>query len=168
MTGRRPDRTQETVRRALRLYGTAPDGYPGNDDLGTLSSWYVFAALGLYPEVPGVGLLAIGSPLFAHASVALAHRRRLTVTATAHESRGRGKTRRTVALAPARAPYIAGLRVDGRPYGRPWATWCALASGAHLAFRLSPKPDRRWGSSAAAAPPSFGPGRAMPGGACAP
>ena len=55
------------MRRALRLYGTSPDGYPGNDDLGTLSSWYVFGALGLYPEVPGVGLLAIGSPLFGHA-----------------------------------------------------------------------------------------------------
>ena len=56
---------------ALALYDTSPDGYPGNDDLGTLSAWYVFGALGLYPEVPGVGLLAIGSPLFGRASIAL-------------------------------------------------------------------------------------------------
>ena len=61
----RPYRTQAAVRRALLgLYSTAPDGYPGNDDLGTLSAWYVFGALGLYPEVPGVGVLALGSPLF--------------------------------------------------------------------------------------------------------
>ena len=57
--------------RALASTDTAPAGYPGNDDLGTLSAWYVFGALGLYPEVPGVGLLAIGSPLFERASIAL-------------------------------------------------------------------------------------------------
>ncbi len=165
---RRPYRTQATVRRAVRLYSTAPDGHPGNDDLGTLSAWYVFAALGLYPEVPGVGLLAIGSPLFAHATVALADRRRLTISAAARESRGRGRKSHTVAIAPARAPYIAGLRIDGHPYARPWTSWCALARGARLDFRLSPRPARRWGSSAAAAPPSFAPGRAMPEGACTP
>ena len=71
---RRPYRTQEAVRRALlTLYDAAPDGYPGNDDLGTLSAWYVFGALGLYPAVPGVGLLALGSPLFARARIALPH-----------------------------------------------------------------------------------------------
>ena len=49
-----PYRTQAAVRRATaRLYGPAPDGYPGNDDLGTLSSWYVLGALGLYPGGAG-------------------------------------------------------------------------------------------------------------------
>ena len=147
---RQPFRTQAAVRRALGLYSTAPDGYPGNDDLGTLSSWYVFGALGLYPEVPGVGLLAIGSPLFRSASVTLPHHRRLRITASA------------------RAQYIDELRIDGHPSNRPWTTWCALRGGGRLDFRLSPHPDRRWGSSAAGAPPSFGPGRAMPRDACTP
>ncbi|HUC07364.1 MAG TPA: GH92 family glycosyl hydrolase, partial [Solirubrobacterales bacterium] len=147
---RQPYRTQAAVRRALRLYSPAPAGYPGNDDLGTLSSWYVFAALGLYPEVPGVGLLAIGSPLFPHASVALAHRRHLTISTS-----GSG-------------PYIGSLKLDGHPYGQPWAAWCALSKGAHLGFQLGRRPNRRWGSSAAAAPPSFTAGRAMPKDACTP
>jgi predicted alpha-1,2-mannosidase len=164
----RPYRTQAAVRRALRLYSTAPAGYPGNDDLGTLSSWYVFGALGLYPAVPGVSLLAIGSPLFRHASVALSRHRRLTISTVAREVRGRGKDRRTVALNPTRAPYIDGLRMNGHRYSRPWITWCALAQGAQLAFQLSPRPSRGWGSSAGAAPPSFGPGRAMPKDACTP
>jgi predicted alpha-1,2-mannosidase len=164
----RPYRTQAAVRRALRLYSTAPAGYPGNDDLGTLSSWYVFGALGLYPAVPGVGVLAIGSPLFGHASIALAHHRRLTISAEARVTRGRGKGRHTVALSPTRAPYIGGLRFNGHPHSRPWTTWCELARGGRLAFQLSPHPSRRWGSSAAAAPPSFGPGRTMPKDACTP
>jgi putative alpha-1,2-mannosidase len=147
---RRPDRTQAAVRRALRLYSPAPAGYPGNDDLGTLSSWYVFSALGLYPEVPGVGLLAIGSPLFPRASVALAHRRRLVISTA-----GNG-------------PYIRSLMLDGHTHRQPWAAWCSLANGANLSFQLGRRPNRRWGSSAAAAPPSFGPGSPMPKDACTP
>jgi predicted alpha-1,2-mannosidase len=165
---RRPYGTQAAVRRGLRLYSPSPSGYPGNDDLGTLSAWYVFGALGLYPEVPGVGVLAIGSPLFGHASVALAHRRRLTISAAARQTQGRGKKKHAVALSPARAPYIAGLSLNGHPASKPWTTWCALSHGANLAFELSPHPTRTWGSSAAAAPPSFGPGRATPKDACTP
>ena len=147
---RRPDRTKAAVRRALSLYSPAPAGYPGNDDLGTLSSWYVFGALGLYPEVPGVGLLAIGSPLFPRASVTLAHHRHLVISTA-----GDG-------------PYIRSLELDGHPHRRPWAAWCALAKGARLSFQLGRRPDRRWGSSAAAVPPSFGPGSPMPKDACTP
>jgi predicted alpha-1,2-mannosidase len=167
-----PFRTQATVRRGLRLYNTAPEGWPGNDDLGTLSSWYVFGALGLYPEVPGVGLLAIASPLFERASIALPHHRRLTISASARtvERRGKGKhkRKRTVAISPVRAPYIDGLSIDGRASNRPWTMWCALRRGARLDFHLSLHPNRRWGSSARSSPPSFGPGRAMPRNACTP
>ncbi|HEU4737380.1 MAG TPA: GH92 family glycosyl hydrolase [Solirubrobacterales bacterium] len=164
----RPYRTQAAVRRGLRLYSPAPAGYPGNDDLGTLSAWYVFGALGLYPEVPGVGLLAIGSPLFGRASIALANHRRLTISAQAQEVRGRGKDMQTVDLNPGQAPYIETLRIDGRRVGQPWIAWCALAKGARLSFQLARRPNRRWGSSAAAAPPSFGPGRPLPKDACTP
>jgi predicted alpha-1,2-mannosidase len=163
-----PYRAQAAVRRALRLYSTAPDGYPGNDDLGTLSAWYVFGALGLYPEVPGVGLLAIGSPLFGRATIAMSHHRRVTISAGAGVIEGHGKHKRRVALSPARAPYIASLRINGRTHAKPWTTYCALARGADLAFQLSPRPNRKWGSSAAVAPPSYGPGHPMPKHTCAP
>jgi putative alpha-1,2-mannosidase len=151
----RPYRTQAEVRRALlTLYDTAPDGYPGNDDLGTLSAWYVFGALGLYPAVPGVGLLALGSPLFGRAEIALGHGRRATISTP---------TRR-----PAANPYVRSLNLDGHSHGRPWISYCALARGADLSFVLGSRPNRRWGASRAAAPPSFGPDSPMPRSACAP
>ena len=60
-----PWRTQAVVRRAVTtLFRPLPAGLPGDDDLGALSAWYVWSALGLYPAVPGVGGLAIASPLF--------------------------------------------------------------------------------------------------------
>lgn len=145
-----PYRTQEAVRRALTLFSPAPDGYPGNDDLGTLSAWYVFAALGLYPEVPGVGVLAISSPLFGRTEIRLPHRRRALLTVTGH------------------GPYIRSLSLDGRTYRRPWISYCELAAGADLEYSLAPHPDRRWGAAAAVSAPSYGPQRRMPKNACSP
>jgi predicted alpha-1,2-mannosidase len=150
---RRPWKTQGAVRRSLlRLFAPGPAGYPGNDDLGQMSSWYVFGALGLYPEVPGVGLLAVSSPLFPRATVKL-----------------RGGTLRISAPgATAATRYIGGMRFNGHAYGRPWTTWCALAKGARLGFRLGKKPDFGWGDSVAALPASFGPQRPPPKHSCTP
>ena len=150
----RPFKTQAAVRRSiLRLYNTSPAGYPGNDDLGELGSWYVFGALGLYPEVPGVGLLAVGSPLFRHASIHL---------------HGGGKVLITAAGASPRNPYIEGMRFNGHPYGRPWTTWCALARGARLTYHLGSRPNPAWGDSPAALPQSYGPNHPVPKNACIP
>jgi predicted alpha-1,2-mannosidase len=140
----RPYRTQAAVRRALGLYSPTPGGYPGNDDLGTLSAWYVFGALGLYPEVPGVGMLALSTPLFPSAEIRLPHSRRALISTSGHGT------------------YLSSLAVGGKPYGRPWIGYCELAAGARLRYRLSTRPNRRWGRSAAATPPSYGPRRAMP------
>jgi predicted alpha-1,2-mannosidase len=167
-----PYKTQAVVRRALRLYRSSPDGYPGNDDLGTLSSWYVLSALGLYPEVPGTGVLAIGSPLFPQATVRLAGGRKLRILASAERRaarRGRSHAGpRLLPLSPVRAPYIQSMRIDGHPHGRPWTTFCALARGATLSYRLGTQPNRSWGDSAADLPPSYGPKRQAPQNRCAP
>ena len=34
------------------MWNATTGGIPGNDDLGAMSSWYVWSALGLYPQVP--------------------------------------------------------------------------------------------------------------------
>jgi predicted alpha-1,2-mannosidase len=68
-----PSHTQAVIRRAVTtLFGAKPKGYPGNDDLGQMSAWYVFGAIGLYPEIPGSDVLALASPLFASTTLHLA------------------------------------------------------------------------------------------------
>ena len=65
----RPDLTQKLVRWILdNKYGAGYDGIDGDDDAGTLSSWFVFSSLGFYP-VAGSDLYQIGAPLFKKAEM---------------------------------------------------------------------------------------------------
>ncbi|MDX6414928.1 MAG: hypothetical protein QOH23_2338 [Gaiellaceae bacterium] len=132
---REPWKTQATVRRAMAtLFGGAPADLPGNDDLGALSAWYVWSALGLYPAIPGVGGFAIGSPTFSSATI---HAGLRTITL---EARGRGA-------------YVKRLEVNGAPALR---TWIALPRRTSLALRFTRgvRPQS-WGARAASVPPSF-------------
>lgn len=54
----------------LTHYGDGPDGLPGNDDGGTMSAFYLFASLGLYP-IAGTERYVLGSPLFPRATLAV-------------------------------------------------------------------------------------------------
>ena len=48
------------------------DAYPGDEDNGSLSAWYVWSALGFYPTCPGKATYDLGIPLFDHLRVYLA------------------------------------------------------------------------------------------------
>ncbi|MEU6404907.1 GH92 family glycosyl hydrolase [Streptomyces sp. NPDC046985] len=136
-----PYKTQETVRAAMRqLWSTQPGGIPGNDDLGAMSAWYVFSALGMYPQVPSRAELVLASPLFPRAEIHRPHGRDISV-------RARG--------ASAGAPYVRSLTVNGRVSERPWLPASFVRDGGRLDYTLSAAPDRAWGSARSAAPPSF-------------
>ena len=67
----RADLTQKYTRwLADHRYTTAPSGLPGNDDYGTLSSWYIWTTLGFYPY-SGTQYYAIGSPSVQSAVITL-------------------------------------------------------------------------------------------------
>jgi predicted alpha-1,2-mannosidase len=136
-----PFKTQALVRRILvQLYTDDPGGFPGNDDLGQMSAWYVMSALGLYPAVPGTDVLALGAPQFAHVVLHLA----------------RGDVVLDAPGAPA-APYVGGLTVNGTASSRPWLSFSRIAGGAALRFRMATAPVPAWGAAPADAPPSFPP-----------
>jgi putative alpha-1,2-mannosidase len=138
-----PWRTQAVVRRAVNeLFKDDPAGLPGNDDLGALSSWYVWSALGLYPAIPGAPGLAVGSPLFPRTTISLPNGRRLRIEAPA---------------ASAATPYVRSLRLDGSPYASTWLPLARVAGGGTLAFDLAKQPNRGWATGPGAAPPTLSP-----------
>ncbi len=68
----KPWKTQQRIREVLtKLYAPTPDGYPGDEDNGQTSAWYVFSSLGFYPVTPGADQYVIGSPLFDKATLKL-------------------------------------------------------------------------------------------------
>ncbi|MEU9950566.1 GH92 family glycosyl hydrolase [Streptomyces poriferorum] len=133
-----PWKTQETVREILNtVYGTGPRGLPGNDDLGTMSAWYVFSALGLYPQTPGGGELLLGAPLFPKAVIDRPHGRGITITAPA---------------ADAAHPYVDAVTVDGRAHDRSWTDASLLTRGGKLAYRLSGQANTSWATDPSGLP----------------
>ncbi len=141
-----PWRTQTTVRQAVSgLFNPTPDGLPGNDDLGAMSSWYVWAMLGFYPEIPGTDTLVMGSPLFSHVTLHLTNGHDVEIDATG---------------AADNSPYVQSLDLNGQPYTKPWLPFSTLANGASLQFALGGAPNTAWGSLPTEAPPSFVEGEA--------
>ncbi len=133
-----PARTATVVRAQMSLFTTGPDGMTGNDDLGTMSAWYVFSSLGLYPTMSGANFLAVSSPQFPSAAVSVAGRT-LTITAPGATDANR---------------YIQRVRVNGSPLTKNWIPWSAIGAGGTIAHTLGTSPSS-WGTSAAAEPPSI-------------
>ena len=132
--------TQRAVRRILtQCFTNNPGGIPGNDDGGSLSSWYVFGALGLYPEVPSAGGFVIGSPLFPSVTINLENGRQITI-------QGNNQS--------AQNCYVQNLTINSTNSTSLWLPISTLQNGANLVFTLTNAPSS-WGTNASDAPPSF-------------
>jgi predicted alpha-1,2-mannosidase len=143
-----PYKTQDVVRRALTtVFRPLPEGIVGNDDLGQMSSWAVWAALGMYPQAPGRAELVLASPQFPTTVI----------------SRGNGKTITINAPnASDSAKYVQSLRVNGQVSNRAWLPESVVLNGGTLDFTLGTTPNTSWASAPADAPPSYDVGPAQP------
>ncbi|HET9140703.1 lectin [Actinophytocola sp.] len=136
-----PHKAQDVVRRALTtIFKATPDGYVGNDDLGQMSSWAVWAAIGMYPEVPGRAELVLASPQFPEITITRGTGAVLTVTAP-----GASDTQK----------YVQSLTVNGVASNRSWLPESIVTGGGRLAFTLSATANPAWAAAPADAPPSF-------------
>lgn len=134
-----PWKTQEVVTRIAKdTFKAAPDGIPGNDDLGATSGVYVWDALGMYPAVPGVGGVVLGTPMFERATLRLSGGRTLVIS-----RRGQGI-------------YVSGVELQGVPYPSDWLPISSLRGGEnHLEFVMQETPDTQRATAPADRPPAF-------------
>jgi predicted alpha-1,2-mannosidase len=122
----------EVLRDANTLYRPLPDGLPGNDDLGGLSAWYAWSALGLVPPTPGAPLHLVGSPIFESVSIAL----------------NNGSPRFTIE-APGASPvgmYVQSAALNGKPLERSWFHTDAIRPGGVLRLEMGPTPNKDFGA----------------------
>jgi predicted alpha-1,2-mannosidase len=132
-----PAKTQSIVHRSMdELYNPRPEGLIGNDDLGQMSAWYVWSALGLYPEIPGRAETLLVTPRFEHAVLTTGAGKKITINA------------------PGTGDYVGSLKVNGGAASKAWLPEALISSGGTLDYTRSATATA-WGSAPADAPPSF-------------
>lgn len=138
-----PWKTQALVRRILaELYGSDASGYgyPGMDDQGSTSSWYVLSAMGFYPVDPSTPDYILGSPIFDRVRLRMGNGKLFEIVARNNSAKNR---------------YIQSATLNGRPWNKPWFSQADIANGATLVLTMGPVPNKAWGADPADAPPSM-------------
>jgi len=118
----KPALTQKWCSRIMReRFSNNPGGLPGNDDLGSTSSWYVFSATGIYPVCPGRPLYAIGSPLFQSVTLHLPNGKKVIINCK-HSS--------------AKNPFVQSLNINGKSWREFIVSHTMLEKGNIMNFNM--------------------------------
>ena len=127
----RPDKTAEVVRRTLKeRYNTTREGIPGNDDSGSMSAWYVFHAMGFYPNA-GQNLYLISSPTFEEVTIHLENNKTLLIKA-------KNASEKNI--------YIQSVKLNGISLENSAFKHTDIANGGVLEFVMGSKPSK-WGTN---------------------
>jgi predicted alpha-1,2-mannosidase len=130
-----PWKTQATVRQIVdTAYGVGPSGLPGNDDLGTMSAWYVFAAIGMFPQSPGRAEMLLGSPIFTRVVLNRSNGVRLTINANTTDT------------------YVQSVKLDNRQLKKSWLPESFVQRGGTVNFTLGSTANTTWATAAADLP----------------
>jgi predicted alpha-1,2-mannosidase len=133
----RQDKTSDRVQEIIaRSYHTGRSGIPGNDDSGAMSSWYVFGAMGIFPNA-GQDVYLIGHPSLPEVVLHLAQGKTFAIEAKN--------------LSPMNS-YIVAATLNGQPLDRAWFRHEDVVTGGRLVLTMAAKPGS-WPSGDA--PPSL-------------
>ena len=128
-----PWKTQFRARQvAEEMYRIGPGGLPGNDDMGSLSSWYILSSMGIYPMAPGSTTYTIGSPLFGEITLKLEKNKTFTIRAVNNSKENKD---------------IQSATLNGKTFNRTWITHEEITKGGTLQFKMGPRPNTKWGVS---------------------
>ena len=117
----RPDRTQYWVRKVLtELY--SPDTFPGDEDTGSMSAWFILSALGFYSVCPGKAEYTLGSPLFSRAIVHLSGGNNLRIEAPGNNEK---------------TPFVRSVSMNGSTLSGPTIDHATLVKGGTLRFAMA-------------------------------
>jgi predicted alpha-1,2-mannosidase len=136
-----PWKTQQRLKQIMdSQYAPTPTGLAGNDDLGQMSAWYLFTALGFYPVAPASNQYVIGRPFVRRAVLHLPNGKTFTISADHLD---------------AAHPYIGSVALNGKLLERVWIGHDEIMAGGELRFVMSAQPNKNWGTSTTARPYSM-------------
>lgn len=128
-----PWKTQANVREIMhRLYNSTENGYPGDEDQGQTSSWYVLSAMGFYSVCPGTNQYVIGSPLFKNTTITLENGKKFRIIAKNNDDKH---------------VYIAKATLNGKTLSKNYLTNQQIMQGGTLVLEMSANPDKNRGTA---------------------
>ncbi len=135
-----PAKTQEWVSKISDTQFTATaGGLPGNDDLGSMSSWFVFNALGFFPVCPGIPEYNIGTPLFEKVII--------------HITNGKDFIIKAINSSP-KNNFIQSATLNNADFNKSWFNHTEILNGGKITFSLGPNPTE-WAVNATSEPYSI-------------
>ena len=133
-----PWKTQYWVRQIVeRLYNSTEKGYPGDEDQGGMSSWYILSSLGIYAVCPGTDEYVIGSPLFKKATITMENGNKFVIEAPENSKENL---------------YIQSATLNGRLLDKNYIHYDDIAEGGVLKFEMGSQPNKERCTSKYAAP----------------
>ena len=136
-----PWMTQNKVRQLLDLwYDTTPFGISGDEDGGSMSSWYVFSSIGLFPQCPGRPIFDICSPVFEEVTINVGSGKEFVIEAKNVSAKNK---------------YIQSATLNGKPHNQAWINHADIVQGGKLVFQMGSRPNKSWGSAPSVRPPSM-------------
>lgn len=115
-----------------KLYRAGPAGLSGNEDMGSMSSWFNFSSMGFYPVTPGSNKYVISSPVFNQVVIKLEKGKTFTVKA-----KDNSKTN----------IYIQSAKMNGKSINRTWISHGEIMDGGVLEFKMGSQPNKSWGQN---------------------
>jgi predicted alpha-1,2-mannosidase len=136
-----PWRTQARLKQIMDTqYADRPDGLAGNDDVGQMSAWYVFTALGFYPVAPGSGEYILGRPFLPRTAMRLPNGKTFTIVAEGLDDKH---------------TYVGSVSLNGKPLQRTFLRHDEILAGGELRFTMQAEPNKDWPGQDAQAPYSM-------------
>jgi predicted alpha-1,2-mannosidase len=135
-----PWKTAELIRKIDNDFFTAkPDGLCGNEDVGQMSAWYVFSALGFYPVNPANGTYVFGTPLINSATIKLEGNKNFDIKVVGNSVANK---------------YIQRILINGKPYNKSFIEHKTIVNGGSIEIYMGNTPSKLWGINAADRPVS--------------
>jgi predicted alpha-1,2-mannosidase len=126
-----PWKAQQHVRKVMaQLYNATENGYPGDEDQGQTSSWYVLSALGFYSVCPGTDQYVIGSPLFKKATITLEDGKKFVIEAEQNSQEN---------------VFIQSAVLNSNAYSHNFIRHQDIVNGGLLKFQMGPQPAKQRG-----------------------
>ena len=123
-------KTQQWVRKIMRSrFSPDPGGLPGNDDLGSMSSWYVLSALGIFPVCPGRPFYTVGAPIFSRVTIHPEQRKQFVIKSSNVSEEN---------------CYVQSLQVNHVPYNQLAIPHALIAGGGEMHFVMGNQPAKQW------------------------